>query len=159
MDEAELARLRFDGALAATRITPPPRPGSGRAPAAPVSVPRAEEAAPAATPSNVELLVSSGEHVRVAGRGVLGRDPSETPGAYVHRIALADTDKLLSRAHLEFGLEPNGQFWVSDLHSTNGAFLERPRQERQRCLPGYRVVIEPGDVVSFGGRTLRIERR
>ncbi|HXR44969.1 MAG TPA: FHA domain-containing protein, partial [Pseudolysinimonas sp.] len=145
-------------ALAATRVTPPPRPGSGRAPAAAVAVPRGSGPEPVAAPSNVELIVSSGEHIRVAGRGVIGRDPSETAGAYVHRIALTDTDKLLSRAHLEFGLEPDGQFWVSDLHSTNGAFLERPRQQPQRCLPGYRVVMQPGDLVSFGGRTLRIER-
>jgi len=111
------------------------------------------------TPSNIELTLSTGEHLRVAGRGVIGRDPSEAPGAYAHRITLADTEKLLSRAHLEFGVEGNGQFWVSDLHSTNGVVLERPGQAAQRCLPGYRVTIAPGDRVEFGGRILTISTR
>ena len=159
MPDIDIAALRFDGSLAATRRTPPPRPGSGRAPAAAPATPREGAPAAAAAPSDIELIVSTGEHLRVAGRGVLGRDPAETPGPYLHRVGLADTGKLLSRAHLEFGLEQNGQFWISDLHSTNGVFLERPGQAKQRCLPGYRVVIEPGDLVEFGGRTLRIERR
>ncbi|MEO6116814.1 MAG: FHA domain-containing protein [Pseudolysinimonas sp.] len=109
--------------------------------------------------SNIELTLSSGEHLRVAGRGVIGRDPSEAPGAYAHRITLADTEKLLSRAHLEFGLEGDGQFWISDLHSTNGVVLERPGQAPQRCLPGYRVVIQAGDRVGFGDRILTISAR
>jgi pSer/pThr/pTyr-binding forkhead associated (FHA) protein len=90
---------------------------------------------------------------------VIGRDPSEAPGAYAHRITLADTEKLLSRAHIEFGLEGNGQFWISDLHSTNGVTVERKGQAPQRCLPGYRVVIRPGDRVTFGSRILTISTR
>ncbi|HEY4225154.1 MAG TPA: FHA domain-containing protein [Pseudolysinimonas sp.] len=168
MDADELAALRASGALAETRLTPPPAVGSPaarRATASPFAGPdaasrpaRAEHpvAAPAAVASNVELQLSSGEHLRVAGRGVIGRDPSEAPGAYAHRITLADTEKLLSRAHLEFGLEGNGQFWISDLHSTNGVVVERAGQAPQRCLPGYRVVIQPGDRVMFGGRILTI---
>jgi pSer/pThr/pTyr-binding forkhead associated (FHA) protein len=112
-----------------------------------------------ATSSNVDLTLSSGEHLRVAGRGVIGRDPSEAPGSYAHRITLTDSEKLLSRAHLEFGLESSGQFWISDLHSTNGVVLERPGQAPQRCLPGYRVAIRSGDRVLFGGRVLTITAR
>ena len=115
--------------------------------------------AAAAVTSNIELSLSSGEHLRVAGRGVIGRDPAEAPGSYAHRITLADTEKLLSRAHLEFGLESNGQFWISDLHSTNGVVLERAGQPPQRCLPGYRVGIQQGDRVVFGGRVLTIAAR
>lgn len=163
---------------AETRLTPPPAVGSPRARRAPVSSPfaahegsaprpsraRSDATAPstpalAAALSNVELTLSSGEHLRVAGRGVIGRDPAEAPGSYAHRITLADTEKLLSRAHLEFGLESNGQFWISDLHSTNGVVLERAGQAPQRCLPGYRVAIQPGDRVAFGGRVLTITAR
>jgi len=174
MDAVELAALRASGALAETRSTPPPAVGSpaarreakspfagpdaasrpARAPAVAASAPVAS-----ASVSNIELTISSGEHLRVAGRGVIGRDPSEAPGAYAHRITLADTEKLLSRAHLEFGLEGNGQFWISDLHSTNGVTVERKGQSSQRCLPGYRVVIQPGDRVTFGGRILTISAR
>ena len=161
---------------AETRLTPPPAVGSPGARRAPASSPfaahersaprpsraRSDAAAPpaaGAVPSNVELTLSSGEHLRVAGRGVIGRDPAEAPGSYAHRITLADTEKLLSRAHLEFGLESNGQFWISDLHSTNGVVLERAGQAPQRCLPGYRVAIQPGDRVAFGGRVLTISAR
>ena len=161
---------------AETRLTPPPAvgsPGARRAPATSPfaaqegSAPRPSRArsdatpppAAAAVPSNIELTLSSGEHLRVAGRGVIGRDPAEAPGSYAHRITLADTEKLLSRAHLEFGLEGNGQFWISDLHSTNGVVLERAGQAPQRCLPGYRVAIQPGDRVTFGGRVLTITAR
>jgi len=159
---------------AETRLTPPPAVGSpGARRTAAVSpfaahdsssprTPRSRsDATPpaAATPSNFELTLSSGEHLRVAGRGVIGRDPSEAPGAYAHRITLVDTEKLLSRAHLEFGLEGDGQFWISDLHSTNGVTIERAGQAPQRCLPGYRVVIHPGDRVAFGGRILTISTR
>jgi hypothetical protein len=37
--------------------------------------------------------------------------------------------------------------------------LERPGQAAQRCLPGYRVAIQPGDRVAFGGRILTISTR
>ena len=159
---------------AETRLTPPPAVGSPGARPTPAASPFAarEGSAPrpprtrsdatpatAATPSNVELKLSSGEHLRVAGRGVIGRDPAGAPGAYAHRITLADTEKLLSRAHLDFGVESNGQFWISDLHSTNGVVLERAGLPPQRCLPGYRVVIQPGDRVRFGGRVLTISAR
>ena len=152
---------------AQTRLTPPPAVGSAgarRVPGSRPTVARAD-AAPAAAPapapiaSNLEVTISSGEHLRVAGRGVIGRDPSEAPGSYAHRITLADTEKLLSRAHLEFGVEGNGQFWISDLHSTNGVTVERKGQAPQRCLPGYRVVIQPGDRVAFGGRILTTTAR
>ena len=171
MDAAELDALHASGAPAETRLTPPPAVGSPaarRATASPFAAPdpaaRAPRtpqpaAPPAAAASNIELQLSSGEHLRVAGRGVIGRDPSEAPGAYAHRITLADTEKLLSRAHLEFGVEGNGQFWISDLHSTNGVTVERSGQSAQRCLPGYRVVIQPGDRVTFGGRILTISAR
>ncbi len=173
---ALLAALRAGESLAAVRLTPPPAVGSPRArrlpspsafsagesaprPARRPGVDHAPIAATTAVASNIELLLSSGERLRVTGRGVIGRDPSEAPGAYTQRLALADTDKLLSRAHLEFGLESNGQFWISDLHSTNGVAVERASQAPQRCLPGYRVVIQPGDRVTFGGRILTIEAR
>ena len=152
---------------AQTRLTPPPAVGSAgarRSPGARPSFVRAEAAptaapAPAPVSSNIEVSISSGEHLRVAGRGVIGRDPSEASGSYAHRITLADTEKLLSRAHLEFGVESNGQFWIADLHSTNGVAVERTGQAPQRCLPGYRVVIQPGDRVAFGGRILTISAR
>ncbi|MEP6842023.1 MAG: FHA domain-containing protein [Pseudolysinimonas sp.] len=157
-------------------MTPPPAVGSPRARRAPGASPFAVSEGSASRPprarsgavaapvvasvsSNIELTLSSGEHLRIAGRGVIGRDPSEAPGAYAHRLNLADTEKLLSRAHLEFGLDSNGQCWISDLHSTNGVVLERPGQAPQRCLPGYRVVIQPGDRVTFGGRILTISAR
>jgi hypothetical protein len=170
MDDAELARLRDSGALAETRITPPPAVGSPAARRSPVAPSfSSPDAAPRPTrqprvaattaphPSNLELVLSSGERLRVSGRGVIGRDPSEAPGAYGHRLALPDTEKLLSRAPLEFGVERNGSFWISDLHSTNGVAVERAGQAPQRCLPGYRVMIQPGDRVTFGGRNLSIE--
>jgi hypothetical protein len=170
MDDAEFAALRASGALAETRLTPPPAVGSPaarRSPAtpsfsAPDAAPRPARgprvaATPAPVASNLELVLSSGERLRVAGRGVIGRDPSEAAGAYAHRLALPDTEKLLSRAHLEFGVESNGSFWIADLHSTNGVAVERAGQAPQRCLPGYRVVIQPGDRVTFGGRILTVE--
>jgi hypothetical protein len=178
MDAAELDALRASGALAETRLTPPPAVGSPAARRAVESPFAAKDAAPraarasatgsaspaspaaaAASASKIELHLSSGEQLRVAGRGVIGRDPAEAPGAYAHRITLADTEKLLSRAHLEFGVESTGQFWISDLHSTNGVVVERAGQAPQRCLPGYRVVIQPGDRVTFGGRILTITAR
>jgi hypothetical protein len=173
---ASVIDFDLSGALAETRLTPPPAVGSpaarretsspfaapdpvARAPRAPAASPAPSAAAASAPVSNIELSISTGEHLRVAGRGVIGRDPSEAAGAYAHRITLADTEKLLSRAHLEFGLEGNGQFWISDLHSTNGVTVERMGQAPQRCLPGYRVVIQPGDRVTFGGRILTISAR
>jgi hypothetical protein len=147
-------------------MTPPPAVGSGvphapsaSAAGAPARVPRAAPTPPLAqaAPAGFVLTFSTGERIPVAGRGVIGRDPSEAAGPYVQRIPLADTERLLSRAHLEFGLDGNGQFWISDLHSTNGVLLERAGQAPQRCLPGYRVVIQPRDRVTFGGRILSIE--
>jgi hypothetical protein len=161
------------GPPAETRMTPPPAVGSGvprratppagtpaRAPrAAPGQIALDKAAGAVAANSGFVLAFSSGERIPVSGRGVIGRDPSEISGPYVQRIPLADTDKLLSRAHLEFGLDGSGSLWISDLHSTNGALVERKGQAPQRCLPGYRVAIQPGDRVTFGGRILTIESR
>lgn len=158
-----LARLAAEGRLAEVRRTPPPRAGTRTAPSAPfapaVTAPPAPAPVRAPVPPPVaaapRIVLSSGAEVVVDGTGVIGRDPSATPGDYRQRIALDDPRHLLSRGHLEFGSHGDGAVWVSDLHSTNGVFIRRGGGDPQRLAPGTRVALAPGDVVQFGDAWLR----
>ena len=94
-------------------------------------------------------LESGGERreIKVAGSITVGR--SQTAGVYLD-------DKTLSREHTKFYVE-NGKFFVRDLESKNGTYLngqlikgEQPLKHGDRVKVGvatFTVVLEAGDAM------------
>jgi hypothetical protein len=112
--------------------------------------------APAAPPGAVHrvvLQVSDGTEVTLRGSVIIGRKPT-TPERYAHVLALPDTTRTLSRDHLEVGLAPNGQVWVSDLGSANGTYVARGRVWT-RLTPHQRNPVDANDVLRFADFSLR----
>jgi|SRR5690349_6004061 len=52
----------------------------------------------------------------------------------------------ISRQHAELR-HINGEWWIADLHSTNGVQLDGQRVHEHRLMPGQRLVLAPG--ISF----------
>lgn len=61
-------------------------------------------------------------------------------------------DPYVSSRHARATQDASGQVWVEDLASTNGTFIERPGQQKERVVY-QRVRFGPGDVLWLGMRT------
>lgn len=177
----DLGRMAADGRLARTVETPPPAPraSADRVRETLAVLPVRPLGAGSARASNgpdrqvaaAVLLIDDEQRVTVTGPGLIGRDPSSSaaaagagagagagaPSGFAHVIALADEAKLLSRTHLEFGFGADGALWVLDTDSANGVELRRPGYPPTMLPPRQRTVVQPDDVVGFGGHVLRIE--
>ncbi|MBF4603654.1 FHA domain-containing protein [Curtobacterium sp. VKM Ac-2884] len=167
----DLARMAQRGELARAVVTPPPAPraSADRVRATVAQLPgrplgsaggtARRDAAPARQTAAAVLVLDDHQRVTVSGGGLIGRDPASAhpDGGYAHMIALEDPDKLLSRTHLEFGFGAEGSLWVLDTASANGVELQRPGFPATIVPPAQRTVVQPGDVVVFGGHTLRAE--
>lgn len=122
--------------------------GSAPARHTPASVP--------AAPGGVRLVFDTGEAFTVAGRGVVGRNPSTADsGVVAHVVPIDDPARSVSKTHLEFGAE-DGAFWVLDRRSTNGSALVHADGTRERLTAGVRTAVPVGAVVEFGDRRFRV---
>lgn len=109
--------------------------------------------APAA--AEVWLDVDDGTVLEVRGRGLVGREPAATDGPTVHHLVpLNDDTLLMSRTHLEFGLDESG-LWIRDCHSRNGSKIA-VGESRMPLEPGMRVRAPSGSTVFVGGRRLTV---
>lgn len=98
----------------------------------------------------VELLFSTGQHVMVSGRAVIGRKPAQTAAATgVQAIEVLDDTRSVSRVHLYFELI-EGRITVADAGSSNGSHVERAGQEIPLAGSGDVVEVVPGDRVWVG---------
>ncbi|MDM7854376.1 RDD family protein [Cellulomonas alba] len=109
-------------------------------------------------PTTLRLAFDTGEVVDVTGDGLVGRNPAAQAGV-THLVAIEDPDRSVSKVHLAFGPDGDGQLWVLDRGSTNGTVLVRPDGSRATLPPGARAVIGAGWAVRFGERTARVEAR
>lgn len=95
------------------------------------------------------LQFSTGESVRVAGSGLIGRNPHSEPAEFVDQfVRVTDPTRSVSKTHLEFGQE-NGAFWVRDRYSGNGSVVREPDQAPIRCEPGRRYRLPRGTRVDI----------
>ena len=103
--------------------------------------------APAAAP--VDPPRQTGRRAPFAELHVHGaeRVPVEVPGAVIGRAADADVrvdDPGASRRHAEIRIVWNGaeyEFWLVDLHSTNGTVVDGKRVDEARLANGSRITI------------------
>ena len=158
-------------ATSASPVFPPVSPARATT-ASPVDPPTVEPA-PAAraarTPSLVqdktiaddgpeaipEVVLDDGLRIKVDGPLVLGRNPlapDDYPDARLVRVT--DETMRLSKTHMV--LRPvGGQVQVIDVGATNGVYIEADR-ERTRIPTHAPWHLSAGDMVHFGGRTLRL---
>lgn len=137
--------------------TPPGEPSpltSATVPAVPaISAPGGTQDRPA-----VEFVWDGGSRVSISGRVLVGRDPVPGPGEEIDHLLPVGTDSVgVSKTHLEFHVGDGsgvGEVTVTDRHSTNGVRVLRPDGTAEGCRPGVPMVVEVGDVVHFGGRSL-----
>ncbi|GAA3893866.1 hypothetical protein GCM10022381_39390 [Leifsonia kafniensis] len=110
----------------------------------------ASEPAETAPAAHFVLQFSTGEHVVVAGTGLLGRRPNAQPDeTFDHFVQIHDVSMSVSKSHLEFG-QHNGEFWINDRMSGNGTVIRRQDDSVLRCEPGRRYLVARGSRVEIG---------
>jgi hypothetical protein len=114
------------------------------APAAP-----AEPAAPS-EPAVFSLVFSTGESVRIAGHGLVGRNPTPGDGESVdYVVQIVDPQRSVSKTHLEFGVDGES-LWVSDRNSSNGTRISDGALDTVELRPGRRTRVPRGARVEIG---------
>ncbi|WNB85973.1 FHA domain-containing protein [Cellulomonas sp. ATA003] len=151
----------------APTVATPTTPAAPTGPAAPtdpatapvpVAAPAPRPAAPVDRPHGpwVELALSDGRTVTVAGSALLGRDPvpraGETPGTLV---TMDDPERAVSKTHLAVGVDASGA-WVVDRRSTNGTVVTLEDGQQIICVPEERVRLSEGVAVGFGGHSFAV---
>jgi len=77
-----------------------------------------------------------------------------TIGRQETRNIVLQRDTFISREHAELTLR-DGQWWLEDCGSKNGAFIENGDEEKRVTEP---VVIQPGQLFRIGRTWLRIQK-
>ena len=162
------------GSWAATSASPvfPPVLPARAITASPVDPPTAEPtpaARAAKTPSLVqdktiaddepevipEVVLDDGLRIKVDGPLVLGRNPL-APDDYPDARSVRVTDETMRLSKTHMVLRPvEGKVQVIDVGATNGVYIEADR-ERTRIPTHAPWPLSAGDMVHFGGRTLRL---
>ncbi len=120
-----------------------------------------ENTAPEATPGRrashclPEVILDDGRIIEVDCPIVLGRNPLMPENFPTARcVAVLDSTKRMSKTHLLLIPEPDGVL-VMDTGATNGVFVDS-RGQRIKLVPNEPWLLNPDDVVHFGGRSLEL---
>ncbi len=87
-------------------------------------------------------LIFCGQHVPVVGKILIGRDPS---------CDIVLDNKLVSKKHALIQ-KIKDDFFITDLHSTNGTFVNK-----ERIPEGKYRKLEPGDKIKIGKTQLTLK--
>jgi vegetative cell wall protein gp1 len=102
-----------------------------------------------------EVVLDDGLRIEVDGPLVLGRNPL-APDAYPDARSVRVTDETMRLSKTHMVLRPiSGRVQVIDVGATNGVYIEANR-ERTRIPAHEPWRLSEGDLVHFGGRTLRL---
>ena len=106
-------------------------------------------------PVNPEVVLDDGLRIKVDGPLVLGRNPL-APDTYPDARSVQVTDETMRLSKTHMVLRPvGGRVQVIDVGATNGVYIEVGR-ERTRIPIHEPWRLSAGDLVHFGGRTLRL---
>lgn len=139
-------------AAATSYSTPPPLPKVALPQVTPADAGRGDAAGVFEGWHHVayQLVFSTGQGIEVRGSGIVGREPNDAHGSYVHVLRFEDPQRVLSRNHFEFGLTAENEFWAADLDSANGTYIVQ--NGAQRLLTAHeRTRLLHGDKLHFGG--------
>ena len=99
------------------------------------------------------LAFSTGESLRVAGSGLVGRNPVAGAGEHFdYLVQIVDPSRSVSKTHLEFGVDGE-VLWVADRGSSNGtrvALDPAASAEPIDLAPGIRLDLRRGARVGIG---------
>jgi len=99
------------------------------------------------------LVLSSGVVVALDRRVLLGRSPmvsrAADTGEVPRLVTVESPHRDISRTHAEVRMTEDG-VEVTDLHSTNGVYLETEGRGVERLAPGEPTVVAPEAVVDIG---------
>ncbi|SFR75268.1 FHA domain-containing protein [Agromyces sp. CF514] len=130
-------------------------------PAASVAVPESLRPAPAEAPAAnalFELVSAAGETVELAGRVIVGRNPSaDVTRPDARPIALVDPTRTVSKTHALVEVR-QGRVVITDLHSTNGVAVQAAGGEPTVLDPGAPADVEPGSTLRLGDLALTLRR-
>ena len=102
-----------------------------------------------------EVVLDDGLRIKVDGPLVLGRNPL-APDTYPDARSVRVTDETMRLSKTHMVLRPvGGQVQVIDVGATNGVYIEADR-ERTRIPTHAPWPLSAGDMVHFGGRTLKL---
>ena len=102
-----------------------------------------------------EVVLDDGLRIKVDGPLVLGRNPL-APDAYPDARSIRVTDETMRLSKTHMVLRPvSGRVQVIDVGATNGVYVEADR-ERTRIPTHEPWRLSAGDLVHFGGRTLKL---
>ena len=163
-EAGRLAGVRAGDGQAAARPASAASPAARHADAPTVAMPRVESAAASSAPVGAapeavaphedesavySLAFSTGDTIRVSGRGLVGRNPVPAEGeSFDYLVQIIDPDRSMSKTHLEFGVDDDG-FWILDRGSANGTRIVEG-SDVVDLDPHLRVVIYRGLRVELG---------
>jgi pSer/pThr/pTyr-binding forkhead associated (FHA) protein len=102
--------------------------------------------------------MADGQRQKLTGAILVGRDPaadSRWPGAVL--MSVVDATKTVSKTHAVFEVDGSG-LWVTDLHSSNGTFIDDPAGEELDAEPDMRIAAPDGSSVMLGDFLVKVER-
>jgi hypothetical protein len=130
----------------------PPVLRSGLAASAAPDV-RPRRGAPA--PTRLAVVIDGGRRLPLAGRMLLGRNPTPELGAVL--VPVPDLSRTISKTHARLEVEPDGTVFATDLASTNGSAIEVAGRLVE-LSPQLRYPLSPGAVLHLGAHAIVLER-
>jgi FHA domain len=108
--------------------------------------------------NRLTLEFDQGTVLSLLGPVVAGRDPVPPPSHPTAQVVrVPDAARSLSKTHLLCEPTDTGAV-VTDLHSTNGVYLEAPGLGRAKLSPGVPTPLSAGSVIHYGVRTIAVRR-
>ncbi len=104
------------------------------------------------------LTLSDGQRHTVGAAALIGRDATADPRwSGASRISVVDSTKTVSKTHALFETDATG-LWVTDLHSSNGVYVELPDGREIDVEPGARTSVPAGSTVLLGDFAVTVEK-
>ena len=141
----------------ATPPPPPVAPPAVAVPTTPVAVP----AVPAHTeaPPQWSLTMHDGSVRYVSGTLLLGRDPARVEGwASAGLMVINDPEKTISKTHAAIDCSGD-EFFIVDLHSTNGVAIIAPDGTETVADDGVRTAVAVGSDIELGRYRIVLNRQ
>jgi Uncharacterized conserved protein, contains FHA domain len=105
------------------------------------------------------MTLHDGSVIHISGTLLLGRDPSRVESwQSASLLRINDPEKSVSKTHA--AIDGSGEeFWVTDLHSTNGVAVFDAAGNETVLEPGVRFSVPPGASVELGRYRIGVYRQ
>jgi hypothetical protein len=127
----------------------------------PAPTPTSPTIAPLSQPRNTDpqwrLTLHDGSVVHATGALLLGRDPGRVEGwQSASLVTINDPEKSVSKTHAAIETT-GGEFWITDLHSTNGVAIFAADGTETVLEPDERFPVTTGSTIELGRYRVVVE--